>query len=110
MDLNDHTRDQIEGAYRAMAREASYYPAAPSDGHGTIAEEVNVDREAREYAERWWNEENTGDYVVGSCSSSTRPATIYAIEAARLMCAGTPGDVFALRLLRMAVEELERLA
>jgi hypothetical protein len=64
----------------------------------------------REYAERWWNEENAGDFVVGSCNSPTRPATIYAIEAARLMCAGTPGDLFALRLLRMAVEELERLA
>jgi hypothetical protein len=32
---------------------------------------------------------------------------IYAVEAARLLCCGSPGDETALRLLRLAVAELE---
>ncbi len=43
-----------------MAREARYRPAAPSDGFGNITvpeDELDLDAEARAYAERWSREE-----------------------------------------------------
>jgi hypothetical protein len=74
--------------------EAKYRPAAPSDGFGNITvpiQELDIDAEAAEYAENWWAEEDELMFAVGCCNFSTRPATIYAIEAARLMCGGDLG-------------------
>jgi hypothetical protein len=96
-----------------MASEGRYRPAAPSDGFGNISfplTELDLDAEAREYAERWWKEEGEGVFVVGSCDYRTPPATIFAIEAARLMCGGIDGNEPALRLLKMAVQQLERVS
>jgi hypothetical protein len=102
-------REQIEATYRTMAR-TGYRPAAPSDGFGNITvpeEELDLDSEATDYAQQWWAAEDDLRFDIGCCNYETRPATIYAIEAARLMCSGNYGDPFALKLLHLAVEELE---
>jgi hypothetical protein len=100
---------QLADAYRRMAREARYRPAAPSDGLGNIAmppEELLLDAEAEDYARRWWRDEEDGAFTVGCCNHSTRPATVFAIEAARCLCGGA--DATALRLLRMAAGDVRR--
>jgi hypothetical protein len=106
------TRQQIEAAYEAMAAKAKYRPAAPSDGLGgpTVSfEQLDLSKEASQYAQEWWKEEDEQAFDVGCCDFVTRPATIFAIEAARNMCAGVGGQAAALRLLKMAVKELESL-
>jgi hypothetical protein len=110
MSLLKPIENQIENAYREMADKARYRPTAPSDGFGNIIvpdEELNLDAEAKEYAEFWWKEENGCVFNIGCCSFDTRPATIYAIEAARLMCGGSATNRPALLLLKMAVKQLE---
>jgi hypothetical protein len=112
MELPTKTRHQIESAYEAMAAKAKYRPAAPSDGLGNIAvpiEELNLHKEAAEYARDWWKEEDNQSFHIGCCDEPTRPATIFAIEAARNMCGGIGGRQTALRLLKLAVKELETL-
>jgi hypothetical protein len=61
------TRSQyelIKSAYRTMATAANYRPAAPNDGFGNIttpAEELDLEREADQYAAHWLREEKTHD-------------------------------------------------
>lgn len=98
---------QLEAAYRRMAREGRYRPAAPSDGFGGIAippEELDLDAEAREYAAEWWAAEDAQEFWVGCCNFPTRPATVFAVEAARLLCGAN--DDAARRMLRLALREL----
>jgi hypothetical protein len=102
--------EQIHGAYRLMGEKARYRPAAPSDGMGSIVvpeSELNLEQECREYAERWWAEEDKHSFFVGCCNFATRPATIFAIEAARCMCGGSDGNRNALKLLELAVKDLQ---
>jgi hypothetical protein len=109
--MRDHA--QIDAVYRRMAAEAQYRPAAPSDGFGNVtkpAEELDIDAEARRYARAWTAQEDAGRFLVGCCDYRTRPATIFAIEAARLLCSGADGNRHARRLLAMAVAELEDAA
>jgi hypothetical protein len=111
MTLSLGTEAQIADAYRRMAIGGRYRPCAPSDGHGTITaplEDLDLDAEAAEYARRWWEEEDQGIFYVGCCDWETRPATIFAIEAARLMCSGYLALPAALRLLHIAVADIER--
>lgn len=101
--------EQIADTYRRMANEALYRPAAPDDGLGNITvplESLDLNVEADAYARRWWAQEDECEFRVGCCNYPTRAATIFAVEAARLMCGAN--DAAALRLLRMAVAEVER--
>jgi hypothetical protein len=110
MSLPTNIRKQIESAYRTMAEEGRYRPAAPSDGLGNLAvpvEELDLQAESAQYAEEWWAEEDSQSFDIGCCNHDTRPATIFAIEAARNLCAGTSGNAAALRLLKLAVKDLE---
>jgi hypothetical protein len=103
-----NTHEQIAEAYRRMATEAHYRPAAPGDGVGNIAfptAELVLEDEARQYAGQWTEEEHTGTFSVGVCNYPTRPATVFAIEAARAMCGAH--DDLARDLLRMALAELD---
>jgi|SRR5579864_6768951 len=104
-------QEQIITAYKAMAKKAKYRPAATSDGCGNITvppEQLNIHKEAEKYAVDWWKEEDACKYHVGTCSFSARIATIFAVEAARLMCGGPSGYPYASKLLDMAVQELKR--
>jgi hypothetical protein len=108
MDMSPETMKQIEDAYRRMAEEGKYRPAAPSDGFGNLMvpeDELDLDAEASQYPERWWPEEDRGEYNVGVPGMGDRPALIFTIEAARLICGTDRGH--AARLLRMAADELD---
>src|SRR4029453_15402867 len=110
MKLFTKVQEQIEDAYRRMDQEARNPPAAPTDGFGNIPfppQGRAMDEEATRYPRGWHSDEDRGAYWIGSCDFAARPATIFAIEAARLMCG--LGREPALRLLRMAVAELERI-
>lgn len=112
MNMGPEIFEQIRSAYKDMASQAKFRPAAPSDGLGNIAvpvADLNIEHEAASYAKQWWEQEDGFDFFVGCCDFSTRRATIYAIEAARNMCGGRFGDATALALLKMAVKELERV-
>jgi hypothetical protein len=107
--LHRGVAEQIAGAYRLMASKCRYRPAAPSDGFGNITvptADLDMDAECLDYARRWWQEEDDLRFFVGCCNFSTRPATIFAIEAARSMCTGSDGDELARKLLQMALDSL----
>ena len=77
-----------------MAGEARYRPAAPNDGMGNITmpiEELLMDEEAESYAKGWTEQEDDRVFRIGVCNYPTRPATIFAIEAARSLCGGADG-------------------
>jgi|HubBroStandDraft_6_1064221.scaffolds.fasta_scaffold233742_2 hypothetical protein len=110
--MNSNVSEQIKSAYREMASKALYRPSAPSDGLGNISipkEQLNLAREAEQYAAQWWKAEDDCIFFIGCCDFGSRRATIYAIEAARNMCGGSSGNPYALKLLKMAVKELERV-
>ena len=97
---------QLRDIYERMAIEAHYFPAAPSDGMGTITGDIHIEDEKTAYANDW--EANKGVMVwIGYDRPGTRAATVFAVEAARNMCGYQ--DSVALSLLRMAVAELEAL-
>ena len=99
---------QVAEAYERMVREGRYAPAAPSDGFGNSppgVEDDDLEAQQARYAERWNAEENSVTFYIGVCNYRTTMATIFAVEAARLMCGG--GDEIAARLLRMAMSELD---
>jgi len=100
--------DQVQVAYRRMAKEARYRPAAPGDGLGNITGPLNLSREAKEYTRWWWEEEEDQRFNIGCCHHPYRPAMIFTIEAARLMCAGDfVRDGLIADLLKMALVVLE---
>jgi hypothetical protein len=107
--MTDDVRNRIKDAYARMARLALYRPSAEGDVLGQIPypeEELVLEDEAREYAERWLEEERTGSFYVGTTDYETLPATIFAVEAARLLCRGLHQEA-ALRLLLLAKNDLE---
>lgn len=109
----NRTTQQIEAAYRQMADEARYRPKAPSDGFGTITRplaECDLDAEAAAYAQSWNREEDSMTYWVGCCDYTTRPAVVFAVEAARNLNAGTSGRDVGLALLKMAVKSVEEVS
>ena len=105
---NDSRLDGIVAdAYRRMASDARYRPAAPSDGLGHIVaplDTLDLDREASDYAHRWREEEDTLKFFIGSADFRLRETMVYAIEAARLCAAGHPETVR--RLLNLALDSL----
>jgi hypothetical protein len=99
-------------AYLRMAKDAQYRPEAPGDGCGGIylsADElrdpVRLAQEAEAYALHFAKEEDTRSFCIGCSKFSTNRAFIWAIEAARTLAGG--GDATALKLLKMAIQELE---
>jgi hypothetical protein len=99
-------------AYMMMAR-AGYRPAAPSDGCGNIqlTKDECDDRErlyleAVQYAVAFNREEDTDVFHIGCSNWETNRAFVLSIEAARLSASGSDGDVYAGRLLRLAIKEI----
>jgi hypothetical protein len=97
-----------------MMADVKYRPGAPSDCltgiiHLTKEELHDQDRfyrEAVDYALKFDKDEEEGTFLIGSSNFSTNRAFILAIEAARCLQT-TTGEKYALRLLRMAIEEVE---
>lgn len=106
--------ERIVEAYEQMASKARYRPAAPGDGLGSVelsAEELEDSDVLREeavlYAKRFIEEENKLHFKIGISNWSTNRALVYTIEAARLMCGGMGQNSRALKLIKMAAEELK---
>lgn len=109
MRISNPIKSQLMAAYKRMAREASYRPAAPSDGFGNITidiDSLNLHEEAEAYAHSWWKEEDIGKFWTGCADFEMRESMVYAIEAARLCCAGTQTKNHARKLLQMARDVL----
>lgn len=101
---------QISDAYRSMATQARYRPAAPSDGWGNITvpeEALDIYKECASYVQQWMAEEDEHSFQVGCPSFEGRPALIFVVEAARAI--NGVNYELARDLLRMAVAELENL-
>lgn len=106
--------NRIADAYRQMAADAKYRPAAPGDGWGGISldrdqlADANIlADESLRYAEKLLREEDGHQFWIGCSCFDTVRAFVYTIEAARCLCAGTDFENVAGKLLRMALAELE---
>ena len=105
---------RIIEAYKTMAAEARYRPAAPGDGCGSVyltpeqeGDPSLLESEAATYAKRFLAMENTLSFRIGVSNYETNRALVYTIEAARALCAGIADDL-AEDLLEMALAELRR--
>jgi hypothetical protein len=100
-------------AYVTMALRGAYRPGAPSDGFGHIQltrDECNdhqrLAEEAVRYAVAFDKEEDVCKFNIGCSNFDTNRAFVLAIESARLLCGSFDGAGHALRLLKLAVEEV----
>ena len=112
MKLSPNIFKQISEAYRAMADKVKYRPSAPNDGYGniTVAEDqLNITRECEQYAQHWWEQEDSRSYRIGCPDFRMRKGMIFAAEAAHQMCTGVSGLPYAIKLLKLAVKDLEEL-
>jgi hypothetical protein len=103
-------------AYLLMVKHANYRPGAPSDGCGGIMlslEEIRdpdrLETEALKYAVDFLREEDTHTFWIGCSDFRTNRAFLWAIEAARLLSSGDGGNVAAVKVLRMAANEVARV-
>ena len=110
--MNEHER--ITEAYMEMAK-VGYRPGAPSDGMGSILlSEAKLDdkrlliSEAMRYSGRFLAEEDTRRFMIGVSHWPTNRAFVYVVEAARLLCVGKSGTSYAQKLLRLALQEIEK--
>ena len=101
-------------AYGAMADSAKYRPAAPSDGCGGISlskaalgDREILKQEASKYAAAFRKEDDAREFYIGCSNFDTNRALVYVIEAARQLCGGNAGNATALRLLKMAIDEIK---
>jgi hypothetical protein len=101
-------------AYVAMAG-AKYRPAAPGDGYGSInlTDEQMADpdvlaAEAVRYAVRFGREDDECMFNLGCTDYATNRASVFAIEAVRLLAGGTDGQPYALKLLSLATREIRQ--
>ena len=109
------TVDRFAEAYIMMADGAKYRPQAPGDGWGNInltdaqlADRECLGAEAVRYGIGFATEEEnemTRGHLIGYTNFTTNRATVFAIEAARLMCGCD--DELALKLLTLATKELK---
>lgn len=106
--------ERIVQAYERMAAEAHYRPKAPGDGFGGIfldadelADKGRLRDEAVKYAKHFLKEEDGFDFWIGISCFKTVRASVYTIEAARCLCAGSDSEELARKLLKMAIKELQ---
>jgi len=65
--------EELEMAYGLMI-EANYRPAASGDGFGHITGTPNLVTESLAYAQRWAEEEDKGQFSIGTCGKGNRVA------------------------------------
>jgi hypothetical protein len=68
-----------------------------------------LDEEARAYALAFLRQEETSRFrLLGCAHYPTNRAFLWVLEAAYLLCAGEERNATAVRLLRLALKEIER--
>jgi hypothetical protein len=112
--MRDPRAECARQAYLEMA--PFYRPEAPNDGCRIelTAEEMRdfdrLDQEARDYALAFVCQDETARFrISGRPHHPINPVAIWALEAAYLLCAGEEGNATAVKLLRLALKEIERL-
>ena len=70
-------------------------------------EQTDMEREAHDYAERWWAEESNATFHIGYSNFEAWRALICAVEVARLCCDGREAIPYALRLAQLLIEKLD---
>lgn len=103
----DGVMEQLGEIYRLMASN-NFRPGAPSDGFGNITGPLDLEREIKKYAQRWWGEEDEYDFYLGCCDFRMRPAVVLAVEAIKQLNCGIGGFSWGVKLLRLALREAER--
>lgn len=108
--------ERFAEAYIVLAERARYRPGAPGDGLGSInltpeqlRDSERLRREALDYGIALSQSLDQRSVFIGVPNWSTSKAFFYALEAARLLCAGV-ADRSALTVLELAVEELKQCA
>ena len=109
--MRDPRAECVRQAYLEMA--PFYRPQVPNDGWGrselTAEEMRDLDREARDYALAFVCQDETARFrISGRPHHPINPVAIWALEAAYLLCAGEEGNAIAVKLLRLALKEIER--
>jgi hypothetical protein len=112
-DIAESSIMRFAQTYLAMAH-AKYRPAAPSDGFGNIQlsreqyeDQQRLYQEAVKYACAFVREEDDHSFHIGCSNYSTNRAFVLCIEAARLLAGGSDGNPFAMRLLKLALKEIQ---
>lgn len=115
--MPDEKRTRLIDAYRQMAEKVQYRPGAPSDGFGNITvptAELEVSIEAREYVQRFLDEEAANQYWIGNPDFRANRAFIWTLEALKLMCGGAAWEGVAdqeqVRIRMAAVPRLLAMA
>lgn len=101
----EHPEQRFADAYLRMAKEAKYRPMGPTNG--ATADKSTLAAEARHYPETFLAEDNELTFRIGCTNYTTNRASVFVIEAARLLCSGDEFNPYAVRLLRMAIKEIE---
>jgi hypothetical protein len=114
--IDDIRRDKLmrfAQAYLMLAK-AKYRPFAPSDRMGNVTlsaarlkDPRQLHREAVEYAIKFQEEEDCDKFWVGCSNFTTNRAFVLPIEVARLLAGGDANNRRAVKLLRMALGEIE---
>lgn len=101
--ISYHQLNSYVAAYQKMVTEADHRPARHGD-HTTLAEE------ATQYAQQFYDsEENRKGFQLGSGNSNTFTARIFTVEAAKQLACGVEGEATALKLLKMAQDEVKKV-
>jgi hypothetical protein len=96
--IEPHILQRYREAYLRMVDEAGW--------HGLDQWLTDdVDKQATEYALAFNDEEP--NFLIGTSNFDTNRAFIFTVEAARALACGFLGDAAAIKLLRMAIEEIE---
>jgi hypothetical protein len=105
---NVSEHDKTRSAYINMAKRAKYRPKYSGDRFGR-SKWIAIRREASACADELTPQEGSRRVEFRLSRHAEIPGSVYAIEAARLLCAGDPENTEqALTLLHMAIESVPR--
>ena len=64
--------------------------------------------EAAKYAVEFTREEDSTQFIIGYSNFTTNRAFVLCIEAARLLAGASGSETYALKLLKLAIKEIEQ--
>lgn len=99
--------ERIQQAYLEMAHQAKFRPLWISPP--PLKDSNQLQREAEKYADGFFDPDDSRSFTIGVPNYPTNRAFVYTIEAARLLCGDNDDNLFAKKLLQMALAELTTL-